>query len=46
MALAQGFDQKYIAEYILFMLPDSELKQNSGGLGYFLHNLTSKLRTF
>ena len=46
MAPALGSDQKYISEYILFMLPDSELKQNSWGRGYFLHNLTSKLRTF
>ena len=32
MALALGFGQKYIADYILFMLPDSELKRNSGDL--------------
>ena len=30
-------------EYIFFMLPDSELKQNSGVLRYFSHNLTLKL---
>ena len=33
MAPTLGFDQNYIAEYILFMLPDSELKQSSGGRG-------------
>lgn len=33
------FDQKWIAEYFLFMLPDSELKQNPEGLWHFSHNL-------
>ena len=43
MVLALGLDQKKIAEYFIFMLPDSELKQNSGGLWYLSHDLTSKL---